>query len=68
MADVIDRAQVQSDFYLRHQIRKAAECPVAQSERFCAECGDPIPEARRKAVPGCNLCVICRAELESNKG
>ena len=27
----------------------------------CEECEAPIPEARRKAVPGVRLCVACQA-------
>lgn len=27
----------------------------------CEECDAPIPEARRKAVPGVRLCVACQA-------
>ncbi|HEX5354545.1 MAG TPA: DksA/TraR family C4-type zinc finger protein [Rhodanobacteraceae bacterium] len=30
----------------------------------CEECGAPIPEARRKAVPGVRLCVSCQAERD----
>ena len=26
----------------------------------CAECGEPIPEARRRAVPGVTLCTPCQ--------
>jgi phage/conjugal plasmid C-4 type zinc finger TraR family protein len=26
----------------------------------CAECGEPIPEARRMAVPGVKLCIDCQ--------
>ena len=26
----------------------------------CADCSAPIPEARRKAVPGVRLCVACQ--------
>jgi phage/conjugal plasmid C-4 type zinc finger TraR family protein len=26
----------------------------------CEECDNPIPEARRKAVPGVRLCVTCQ--------
>ena len=36
----------------------------APSRETCAECGDVIPEARRKAIPGVELCVTCQAELE----
>jgi len=27
----------------------------------CEECGEPIPPARRQAVPGVRLCVACQA-------
>ena len=26
----------------------------------CADCGEPIPEARRQAVPGVRRCVACQ--------
>lgn len=30
----------------------------------CEECGAPIPEARRKALPGVRLCVVCQSEAD----
>jgi len=30
------------------------------------ECGEPIPEARRKAVPGVRLCIACQQEKDSH--
>jgi len=30
------------------------------SLEHCEECGAPIPEARRNAVPGVRLCVACQ--------
>ena len=30
----------------------------------CEECDAPIPEARRKAVPGVRLCVACQEALD----
>ncbi|MFT3792977.1 MAG: DksA/TraR family C4-type zinc finger protein [Rudaea sp.] len=32
------------------------------SLKRCEECDAPIPEARRKAVPGVRLCVACQSE------
>jgi len=29
-----------------------------------ADCGLPIPEARRLAVPGCRFCINCQARLD----
>ena len=30
----------------------------------CADCGEPIPEARRRAQPGVTLCVPCQTEAD----
>ena len=38
--------------------------PVGESFAECAECGDPIPEARRLALPGVKLCVDCQGERD----
>ncbi|BFR48735.1 TraR/DksA C4-type zinc finger protein [Nitratidesulfovibrio sp. HK-II] len=35
------------------------------SRATCEECGDPIPQARRAAVPGVRLCITCQKELEA---
>jgi len=34
------------------------------SEKYCLECGDEIPQARREAAPGCQYCVTCQSERE----
>jgi len=31
----------------------------------CAECEEPIPEARRIALPGVKLCIDCVAERDA---
>ncbi len=43
-----------------------SHAPQGISEKFCVmpDCGEPIPEARRQAVPGCKFCVDCQARLE----
>lgn len=41
--------------------------PGGESLSHCEECGDPIPEARRKAIPGVRLCVGCQSELEKGQ-
>ncbi|MHC1743472.1 MAG: DksA/TraR family C4-type zinc finger protein [Syntrophobacteraceae bacterium] len=38
--------------------------PAGESLTHCEECEAPIPEARRKAIPGARLCVRCQSELE----
>lgn len=38
-----------------------ARLPKGESLTHCAECGEQIPEKRRKAVPGVKLCVPCQS-------
>jgi phage/conjugal plasmid C-4 type zinc finger TraR family protein len=33
----------------------------------CEECGQPIPEARRKAVPGVRLCIACQSAVDAEE-
>lgn len=42
-----------------HRINRDAVSAVK-----CEECGDRLPEARRKAYPGCTMCVDCQADAE----
>ena len=43
---------------------KARKAPVGESLTHCAECEEPIPEARRQAVPGVKLCIDCVQDRE----
>lgn len=43
------------------RMRAAQTRPVGDSLSECAECGEPIPVARRKAVPGVKLCIDCQS-------
>ena len=36
------------------------------SRSNCEDCDEPIPEARRRAVPGVRLCVGCQAERDEH--
>jgi phage/conjugal plasmid C-4 type zinc finger TraR family protein len=36
---------------------------TGESAEFCEECGEPIPEARRKAI-ACRYCLKCQSHLE----
>ena len=38
-----------------------------ESARECAECGEPIPEARRRALPGVQLCIACQEEADKQQ-
>ena len=38
-----------------------------ESATHCQLCEEPIPEARRRAIPGVRLCVQCQAKLEAGQ-
>ena len=69
MTDFFDRAQALElqlrEDALRAQARRAglAGKTMADSATGC-DCGALIPEARRKAVPGCQRCVKCQSIFE----
>ena len=41
-----------------------ARLPAGESLVHCEECGEEIPLARRKAVPGVRLCLPCQSEAD----
>ncbi|KUJ85745.1 hypothetical protein AVO45_01820 [Ruegeria marisrubri] len=44
---------------------KANKRQVGESLTHCAECEEPIPEARRVALPGVKLCIDCQQERDA---
>ncbi|MBI1494436.1 DksA/TraR family C4-type zinc finger protein [Halocynthiibacter styelae] len=44
---------------------KSRAQPVGESLKFCAECEEEIPQARREAVRGVKLCIECVAERDT---
>ncbi len=44
---------------------KSRRLPIRESSTHCAECEEPIPEARRRAIPGVKLCIHCQAERDA---
>lgn len=41
-----------------------AKLPSGEGEIRCVECGEEIPAARRRALPGARTCVACQAEID----
>lgn len=39
--------------------------PDRPSRTHCIDCEEPIPEARRQAVPGVTLCLDCQQERDA---
>ncbi|MGP9574311.1 DksA/TraR family C4-type zinc finger protein [Halomonas sp. H2] len=64
--DGAEQAQMEST--LDDAVQRArSQLPSGESLEVCEECGDPIPEARRKAIPGVRLCVQCQSELDKKQ-
>ncbi|EFH0673280.1 C4-type zinc finger protein YbiI [Escherichia coli] len=42
--------------------RARGEIPRGESLDECEECGAPIPQAHREAIPGVRLCIHCQQE------
>ncbi|TPG63408.1 DksA/TraR family C4-type zinc finger protein [Ewingella americana] len=38
-----------------------------ESAEFCHECAEPIPEARRAALPGVQYCITCQSALDKKQ-
>ncbi len=41
--------------------RARARMPTGAGDAHCMECGDAIPEARRRALPAVRTCIACQA-------
>jgi phage/conjugal plasmid C-4 type zinc finger TraR family protein len=46
--------------------RVRSQLPQGPALTHCAECGAPIPEARRQALPGVRLCLICQQAADAS--
>jgi len=67
MADSMDLVQQRVEETLQRNIDNARSRSAAVSSFHCKSCGAAILEARRIAVPGCDLCVTCK-EIDELKG
>lgn len=39
--------------------------PVGEGLEECEDCGEEIPAARRRAVPGVRRCVTCQSDVDA---
>jgi phage/conjugal plasmid C-4 type zinc finger TraR family protein len=44
--------------------RARRKLPQGESLELCEDCGEPIPQKRRQALPGVRLCVPCQMAKE----
>jgi phage/conjugal plasmid C-4 type zinc finger TraR family protein len=42
-----------------------ARMNAGEGSEYCIECGEPIPEARRRALPTARTCVICQGARDT---
>jgi len=65
MSDEADVSEPRQSLILASTIKLVTDQQKARlglpSLERCRECGDKIPEKRREAEPGCELCVKCKA-------
>ncbi len=60
--------QDQIDASVEDAIKLArSRMPAGNSLTHCEDCGEPIPEARRAAIPGVRLCVQCQSEADKDQ-
>ena len=59
--DQIDQSVADAVKHARDALAQAGP-----SRSDCEECGEPIPEARRAAVPGVKRCVACQETLDAD--
>ena len=68
MGDEMDRAsrisQDFQEFALDKQLKSHNPANYVSTGSNCTECGEEISEGRRRAMPGCCLCVGCQAKEE----
>ena len=60
--------QDQIDATIEDAVNRArSKIGAGDSREDCIECGEDIPEARRKAVPGVQLCIGCQSALDEEE-
>lgn len=65
MPDEIDRDQEFNEQRLEEMIEQNRFKPATTpSLDYCRLCGEPIPEKRRKTLPGVTTCTECQTILE----
>ncbi|QIK14896.1 TraR/DksA family transcriptional regulator [Leclercia sp. 29361] len=64
MADFADDASAVEELQRNAALSAHRINRDAVSAKHCEECCEPLPEARRKAYPGCTMCVECQGEME----
>lgn len=60
--------QEQIDATVQDGIARArSRLPSGPGLEHCEDCDAPIPEARRQAIPGVRLCVVCQQARDTEE-
>lgn len=60
--------QEQIDANVEDAVKRArSQLGKGESLPFCEDCEEPIPEARRRAVPGVRRCIRCQSEYDEEQ-
>lgn len=65
--EIINQASALEEMMRDHAIQAHRLNHSAVSATHCEECDEELPEARRKAYPGCTMCVGCQSDMELRK-
>lgn len=55
MVDMVDKANADFEWWLKGQIKKSQQPPNDMTD--CVDCGEPIGEKRKQAIPHAVRCV-----------
>ncbi|MBB5017411.1 phage/conjugal plasmid C-4 type zinc finger TraR family protein [Chitinivorax tropicus] len=68
--DLIDHAAMREEAFRDAALARFHHASQGPSAEFCQmdHCGEPIPQARRLAAPGCQYCIDCQQMLEHDNG
>lgn len=67
MTDPVERGQEREQEMRQDALAeraRRAQTEAGDSALVCVECEQEIPEARRLAVSGCQLCIECKRDAE----
>ncbi len=67
MSDIVDIANERAELALHAALTCAMPAP-ANDVAACVDCDEPIPRARKAAVPWAVRCIDCQAEYEQHQG
>lgn len=62
--DRLEAATASHDAARQRRIENARRALAGSGATHCADCGEPIPEARRRAAPFARRCATCQSERE----